>query len=99
MKGGQIGVRHRLGFRLQDTPEREVQRFKLANMVANLRSPEFRQQLFGWSWWCGTALNLLKDIFLVRIHPVDPGDHILSQMLLVDVGVDLFACGKQPSTT
>jgi hypothetical protein len=45
------------------------------------------------------ALNLLKDIFFVRIHPLDPGDHSLSQMLLVDVGVDLFACEKQPSTT
>jgi hypothetical protein len=35
MKGGQIGMRHRLGFHLQDTPDKEVQRFKLANMVAN----------------------------------------------------------------
>jgi hypothetical protein len=32
----------------------------------------------------------------VRTLPLDPVDHMLSQKLLVDVGVDPFAGKKQP---
>ncbi len=37
--------------------------------------------------WCRPALNLSKDVFSIRICPLAPGDHIMSQNLLVDVGV------------
>ncbi len=40
---------------------------------------------------CGLALNTPKDIFSMRIYPLDPGEHILSQKLLFGVGVDMFA--------
>jgi hypothetical protein len=38
-----------------------------------------------------------KDIFSVRIHPSAPGNHILSQKLLVDVGVYKVTGKNQPS--
>jgi hypothetical protein len=38
-----------------------------------------------------------RAIFSVRIHPLAPGDHVVSQKLLVDVGVYTFACENQPS--
>jgi hypothetical protein len=41
------------------------------------------------SWWWGLVLNLPKDKFSVKIHPLDPRDQLLSQM--VDIGVDTFA--------
>ncbi len=37
---------------------------------------------------CGQALNLPKDIFSVRICPIGPGDHMLSEKLLVDISID-----------
>ncbi len=44
-----------------------------------------------WFWRSGAALNLPKDVFSVRICPLGPGDHMLSQNLLVNVGIDPFA--------
>jgi hypothetical protein len=38
--------------------------------------------------WAGTKYT--KDIFSSRVRPMDPGDHMLSQKLLVDAGVDPF---------
>jgi hypothetical protein len=42
------------------------------------------------SWWFALALNLPKDMFFARIHPLNPGDKMLPQKLLVDIGVDMF---------
>ncbi len=42
-------------------------------------------------WRCGQALNPPKDIFSIRIRPLDLGDYILSQKLLVDIDFDKFA--------
>jgi hypothetical protein len=36
------------------------------------------------------VLNLPKGVFPSGYVPLDPGNHILSQKLLVDVGVDTF---------
>jgi hypothetical protein len=56
-------------------------------MAAN--PPESR--IPGWAvlaMW--TEANLSKDIFSAKIHPLDPGDHMLSQKLLEEVGVETF---------
>jgi hypothetical protein len=42
------------------------------------------------------ALNPQRDIFSVRLRPSASGDHMLSQKLLVDVGVYTFA-GRKPA--
>jgi cyanate lyase len=42
-------------------------------------------------WRCGQALNPPKDIFSIRIRPLDLGEYILSQKLLVDIDFDKFA--------
>jgi hypothetical protein len=65
----------------------------LANMVANLQESRIPPTTAGWSWQCGPALNPPK--FSIRIHPLDPGDHMLSQKLLVDIRVDPFAGRNQ----
>jgi hypothetical protein len=36
---------------------------------------------------CRPALNPQKKVFSIKIHPSAPGDNVLSQKLLVDVGV------------
>ncbi len=59
-------------------------------MVANPLESRILATATGWSWWCGPVPNLLKNIFSIRICPLDPGDHMLSQMLLVGIGVNKF---------
>jgi hypothetical protein len=44
---------------------------------------------------CGSALNLTKDVFSIRIYPLE--GHMLSQKLFSDVSIDLFASGNQLS--
>jgi hypothetical protein len=39
-------------------------------------------------WRCGLSSNLPKDIFSIKICSLDPGDQMLSQKILTDVGVD-----------
>jgi hypothetical protein len=46
---------------------------------------------------CRLVLNPQKDVFSVRLHPLAQGEHILSQKLLVDVGIYTFAGGNRPS--
>jgi hypothetical protein len=60
-------------------------------MMAN--SPESRtlQRAAERFWWCGLSLNLLKDVFSISLHPLDLREYMLSQKLLVDVGIDMFA--------
>ncbi len=54
------------------------------------------------SWWAvllvqaGTELS--KDVFFVRIFPLDQVEYVQSQKLLVDVGVDRFTGENWPST-
>jgi hypothetical protein len=43
------------------------------------------------------ALNPQKDVFSIRLRPSTLGDHMLSQKLLVDVGVFTFAGENRPS--
>ncbi len=38
-----------------------------------------------------SVIHPLIDIFSVRMHPLDPGHHILSRKLLLDVGIDPYA--------
>jgi hypothetical protein len=65
------------------------------NMVANPPESRILPRTDGWSWWRGgSVLNPLEDVFSIRIHPLDPGDYMLSQKLLVDIGADLFASGN-----
>jgi hypothetical protein len=42
---------------------------------------------------------LLKDIIAVRIHPLDPGDDMLPQKVLINVGVDAFANANENDWT
>jgi hypothetical protein len=48
-------------------------------------------------WVVFAVLNLQKDAFSVRIFPSAPEDHILSQKLLRDVSVCMFATENRPS--
>jgi hypothetical protein len=41
-------------------------------------------------WWCGPVLNLPKEVFSIRIRPLTLTEFMLSQKLLVDVGIDTF---------
>jgi hypothetical protein len=42
-----------------------------------------------------SATHLLKDVFFIRMHPLKPTDHMLSQHLLVDVSTDTFTSRSQ----
>jgi hypothetical protein len=42
-------------------------------------------------------MNPQKDVFSIRLRPSVSGDHMLSQKLLVDVGVFTFAGENWPS--
>ncbi len=44
--------------------------------------------------WAG-AKSARRQVFSIRINPMDPGCHMLSQKLLVDVGNDPFNNGNQ----
>jgi hypothetical protein len=46
---------------------------------------------------CRPALNPQKDVFSVRLRLSASGHHMLSQKLLVDVGVYMFAGENRPS--
>ncbi len=46
---------------------------------------------------CWAILTLLKEVFYIRINPLDVEEYMLSQKLLVDVGIDTFAGENQPS--
>jgi hypothetical protein len=62
----------------------------LANMASNPQESRILLRTAGWSEHCWPGLNLLEDIFSIRICQLDPGDWMLSQKLLVDVRVDSF---------
>jgi hypothetical protein len=51
----------------------------------------------GWFLPSRQAPNPQKDVFSVRLCPSASGDHILSQKLLVDVGVYTFTGENRPS--
>ncbi len=54
-------------------------------MVANFTESRIISRTAGWSWWCGLVVNPTEDIFSIRICPLDPEDHMLSQKLLIDI--------------
>ncbi len=60
------------------------------NIAADQPESRIPPTTAGWTLWCRPALNLPKDIFYIRIRPLDPGDNIMSQKLLVHIGIDLF---------
>jgi hypothetical protein len=69
-------------------------------MTAILPESRIQPIVAGWSWQYGPVLNSPKYILSIRIRPLDLGDHMLSQKLLVDVDIDMFAgetiCGLNP---
>ncbi len=66
-------------------------------------SPEFRhgfpQELLGGTSSVTRCRILLKDIIAVRIHPLDPGDDMLPQKVLINVSVDAFAGANENDRT
>jgi hypothetical protein len=64
----------------------------LANMVANRQESRIPPRTACKSWQFRPALNLPEVVFSTRIHPPEPGDHMLSQKFLVDVSLDPFTC-------
>ncbi len=46
---------------------------------------------------CRPALNPQRDVFSIRLRPLASGDQMLSQKLLLDVGVYMFAGKNRPS--
>ncbi len=65
-------------------------------MAANLPETGILPTAARWFLQCRPALNPPKDIFFIRIRPLAPGDHILSQKLLLDISVYTFASKNQP---
>jgi hypothetical protein len=60
-------------------------------MVANPLESRILPTAARWFGQCRPALSPLKGVFLLGIHHLGPGDHMLSQKLLVEVGVEMFA--------
>jgi hypothetical protein len=58
----------------------------LANMAANLLKSRIPPITAGWSLLCGPMLNIPKDVFSIRIHPLDTQDHMKTEKLWVDAG-------------
>jgi hypothetical protein len=67
-------------------------------MAANPLESRILPAAAGWSWRCGTALNLPNAIFFARMSPMDPGDQMPSQKHLVDARVDTSASENQQAT-
>jgi hypothetical protein len=65
-----------------------------ANMAVSLPVSRIPPATAMWSRRCRQTLNQQK-VFFARIHPLDPGDHMLSQKLLVDINVNMFANGNR----
>jgi hypothetical protein len=87
-------MKRSLDFCLQNVLGSEVQR---ANMAANPPETRIPPTTAGWFLQCRPVLNPQKDVFAVRICPSALGDHMLSQKLLVEVGVYTFASENKPS--
>jgi hypothetical protein len=88
----QIGLS--LAFCLKNAADREVKQIQ----NRQIWRPILRIQNSANSRWVVlVVLNLLNDIFSISICHLAPGDHILSQKVLVDVSVDTFASKNQPS--
>jgi hypothetical protein len=66
-------------------------------MAANPPESRILPRNVGWPWRHGPALNPPDDLFCIKICPLNPGDHMLSQKLLVDVGTDPFGGGNNRS--
>jgi hypothetical protein len=64
-------------------------------MEAIFQKPEFCQQPLGGFCYVGQAESLKRLIFHQNTS-FDPRDHMLSQKLFVDVGIDAFP-GKKPA--
>jgi hypothetical protein len=83
----QIGVRHCLDFQSRWSP---------ANMAPIRQSPESANSCLAvLAVWASTE-SAERHIFHYDRRPLELGDHMLFQKLLVDVGVALFTGGKQP---
>jgi hypothetical protein len=84
-------VRRSLGFCLQNAWDREVQQIQVQGIWRPIR----RKSEFCSSHWVvlvvGHCRICRKAYFLSDYVPLDPGDHMVSQKLLVDASVDTFA--------
>jgi hypothetical protein len=69
------------------------------NMAANPPETGIPLTAAGQFLRCRPVLNPQKDAFSFRLRPLALMDHILSQKLLVDVGVYTFAGRNRPSAT
>jgi hypothetical protein len=92
----QTGIWHRLDFCLENTPDREVEQVQVQQIWRPIRrSPEFCQLLLGGPGGA-VRLNLPKEVFSIRINPLNPGDHMLSKKLLVPLALLLLPRGQVP---
>ncbi len=87
-------MRCHLDFHLQNVPN--VPNSSPAYLVANSPVSRILPTIAGRSRRCGLVLNLLKDVFPARIHPLDPGSTCCLKSL-VDIDDDTFYSGNQPS--
>jgi hypothetical protein len=65
--------------------------------MANLPETGISPTAAGQFLRCWLALNPPKDVFSIRICPSAPGAHKLSQKLLVEVCIYMFASENRPS--
>jgi hypothetical protein len=81
-------------FRLQNVPDSEVKQVQVQRRWRPICwSSEFHKQPLGSSGIF--PLNLPKDMFSIRIRPLDLGEYMLFQKLMVDI--DTFAGENRPS--
>ncbi len=75
-------------FCLKNAPDRQVQQVQVRQILCQPICWGQNSANFWVVWLCCPVLNLLKDICSTRIRSLDSGDHMPSQKLLVDVGLN-----------
>jgi hypothetical protein len=57
-------------------------------MAANLKEIQIPPTATGWFWWHKLALDSAVRHISIRIRPLDLGEYMLSEKLLVDISVE-----------
>jgi hypothetical protein len=95
--GVQISMRHCQDFHLKTGQIAKSSGFKSSkdsSQSAEVRNSANSRQAVLALW---TNAESKKDIFSVRICPLDLGEYIRSQKLMVGIGIDMFDSESQPS--
>jgi hypothetical protein len=97
-------VERSLDLLLYNAPDKKVQQIQVQRLWQPIRrSPEFRhgfpQELLCGSGGVSQLRILLKDVIVIRICLLDPGNHMLPQKVFINNGVDPFASTNENDGT